>query len=108
MKPLPAFPDMEPLEIEHKPVIDALLHKLQPETSELTFTNLYIWRHPYGLQVTDSMAPSASWPCEPIPRTLSCCRRWAKPRGSHKYARAWSGWLIMNITRGCGGSVRRR
>ncbi|NSW55215.1 MAG: DUF2156 domain-containing protein [Armatimonadetes bacterium] len=53
MKELPTFPDMEALEIEHKPIIDALLHELQPETSELTFTNLYIWRHPYGLQVTE-------------------------------------------------------
>ncbi|NPV47819.1 MAG: DUF2156 domain-containing protein [Armatimonadetes bacterium] len=49
---IPLFPRMADLDIQHKPVLDALLHDLQPQTSELTFTNLYIWRHPYGAKLT--------------------------------------------------------
>jgi hypothetical protein len=49
---LPLFPDMTPLELAHKPLLDALFAMLQPRVSEFTFTNLYIWRHAYGLQIT--------------------------------------------------------
>jgi uncharacterized protein len=48
----PQFPDMADLDLAHKPVLDALFRKLRPRTSELTFTNLYIWRHAYGARVT--------------------------------------------------------
>ena len=49
---LPPFPEMADLDLAHKPLLDTLLAELQPQTSELTFTNLYIWRHPYGAKIT--------------------------------------------------------
>ena len=49
---IPRFPDLADLEIEHKPAIDALCADLRPQTSELTFTNLYIWRHAYAAKIT--------------------------------------------------------
>lgn len=48
---IPLFPEMADLDMPHKPILDALLRELQPQTSELTFTNLYIWRHPYGAKL---------------------------------------------------------
>ena len=39
------------LSIEDKPVIDRMLDVLQPEISDLTFTNLFMWQKSYGLQV---------------------------------------------------------
>jgi len=44
----------EPLALIHQPVIDDLLRKHPPEVSELTFTNLFIWRHYYRFQVAFS------------------------------------------------------
>ncbi len=44
---IPAFPDFVPLGLEHKPEIDAALARVEPVVSELTFTNLFIWRHYY-------------------------------------------------------------
>ncbi len=46
------FPEMTPLDIMHKPLLDACFADLQPRTSELTFTNLYIWRHAFGIHLT--------------------------------------------------------
>ena len=48
---LPQFPQMEALDRRHKPLLDGLFHDLQPQVSELTFTNLFIWRHAYGTQL---------------------------------------------------------
>jgi hypothetical protein len=39
------------LTLEDKPVMDRLADLLQPETSDLTFTNLFMWQKSYGLQV---------------------------------------------------------
>lgn len=39
------------LSIEDKPLIDRMLDKLQPEVSDLTFTNLFMWQNSYGLHV---------------------------------------------------------
>jgi hypothetical protein len=39
------------LRMEDKPVIDRMLHELQPEISDLTFTNLFMWQKSYGLHV---------------------------------------------------------
>ncbi len=33
-----------------KPSFDHILHHLQPETSDLTFTNFFMWQHSYGLR----------------------------------------------------------
>jgi hypothetical protein len=49
---VPAFPDLADLGLEHKPLLDGLFRELKPGTSELTFTNLYIWRHAYRLRLT--------------------------------------------------------
>ena len=40
-----------PLSLDHKQEIEALLRQYPPVISELTFTNLYIWRHYYQFQV---------------------------------------------------------
>jgi hypothetical protein len=39
------------LTLEDKPVLDRMLDLQQPETSDLTFTNLFMWQNSYGLQV---------------------------------------------------------
>jgi hypothetical protein len=39
--------DFKPLEIQDKPLFDEFLAKDPPQVSELTFTNLSIWRHHY-------------------------------------------------------------
>ncbi len=49
---IPDFPGLADLDIGHKPAIDALCADLRPQTSELTFTNLYIWRHAYAARIT--------------------------------------------------------
>jgi hypothetical protein len=47
---VPTFPDFKPLGIEDRDLIHDLLWTYQPKTSELTFTNLFIWREAYDLQ----------------------------------------------------------
>ncbi len=39
----PLFPEFKPLGLEDREIIQRLLWDYQPETSELTFTNLFIW-----------------------------------------------------------------
>jgi len=46
------FPDFRPIQIEDRQEIHERLCKYQPQTSELTFTNLFIWRLRYGFQWT--------------------------------------------------------
>ena len=40
------------LELSDKPSFDRILALAQPETSDLTFTNLFMWKHNYGLKVS--------------------------------------------------------
>ena len=40
-----------PLELDHKPEIETLLQQYPPLISEMTFTNLFIWRYYYQFQV---------------------------------------------------------
>jgi len=47
--PVPVFPDFKPLELGDRDLIRTLLTAYQPDTSEWTFTNLFMWRHHYGL-----------------------------------------------------------
>lgn len=49
---IPQYPELADLTREHKPAIDAALAQTPADTSELTFTNLFIWRHAYGAKVT--------------------------------------------------------
>ena len=44
----PEFPEFKPLELEDRDFIQEILGGYQPETSEWTFTNLFIWRSHYG------------------------------------------------------------
>ncbi len=52
MTSIPQFPDFKPLAIEDRDFIHERLWAYQPCTSELTFTNLFIWREAYCLQWT--------------------------------------------------------
>jgi uncharacterized protein len=47
---IPIFPDFRAIEISDREFIQERLWAYQPETSELNFTNLFIWRHHYGLR----------------------------------------------------------
>ncbi len=46
----PEFPDFKPLQLEDRDWIHPALWKYQPETSEWTFTNLFVWRAQYHFQ----------------------------------------------------------
>jgi hypothetical protein len=75
-----AFPDFRPLELEDRELIRELLWRYQPDTSELTFTNLFIWRSLYRwqwskagewlliLQEKEGQEPSFLPPVGPSPR----------------------------------------
>jgi hypothetical protein len=43
----PLYPDFKPISLEDRDQITLCLHQSPPVTSELTFTNLFIWRHHY-------------------------------------------------------------
>lgn len=45
---LPQFPEFKPIAIEDRDLINRKLEEYQPETSELTFANMFIWRLHYG------------------------------------------------------------
>jgi uncharacterized protein len=73
--PPPIFPDFQPLGLEDRDLFRRLLWDYQPETSELTFTNLFIWKDFYNfawslerdwlLIVSDSPG-GRSWALPPI------------------------------------------
>ena len=44
----PNFPDFKPLGLEDREIFRRILGDYQPETSELTFTNLFIWKDFYN------------------------------------------------------------
>lgn len=44
----PRFPAFKPPELDDRDAVHEILWAYQPETSELTFTNLFIWRAHYG------------------------------------------------------------
>lgn len=44
----PVFPDFKPIELSDRPSISEILGRYRPQTSELTFTNLFIWRNYFG------------------------------------------------------------
>jgi uncharacterized protein len=50
MSALPLFPDFKPIEIDDRQGIIDILRSNRPGTSELTFTNLFIWRKHYGFR----------------------------------------------------------
>ncbi len=46
----PKFPDFKPIELEDRGYIKKMFSEYQPECSEYTFTNLFIWRNYYGIK----------------------------------------------------------
>jgi uncharacterized protein len=50
MSTVPEFPAFRGIELEDRDTFRSVLRKYHPETSELTFTNFYIWRAHYGFQ----------------------------------------------------------
>ena len=49
---LPRFPRFTNLTLEDKPSFDSLLKQVQPEISELTFTNLFVWKASEPVQIS--------------------------------------------------------
>jgi len=49
---LPDFPNSKNLSIEDKPLLDGLFKKMQPQISELTFTNLFVWNRFEPVQIS--------------------------------------------------------
>jgi hypothetical protein len=47
---LPIFPEFRPLTLADRPIFRDILWAYLPETSELTFTNLFIWQTYCGYQ----------------------------------------------------------
>lgn len=102
---IPLFPDFQPLKLQDRDTIRQALWEYQPETSELTFTNLFIWRRHYGLSwclAGDHLiflcrppesAPFFLPPVGPPPRAALCRRllAWLKeelPQAEPTLARA--------------------
>ncbi len=50
MTTYPTFPDFKPLALEDRDLLHPRLWQYQPDTSELTFVNLFIWREYYNFQ----------------------------------------------------------
>ncbi len=46
----PVFPEFRPLRLEDRKIFQDFLWDYQPETSELTFTNLFVWQPHYGYE----------------------------------------------------------
>jgi hypothetical protein len=48
---IPEFPGFVPLEMQHKDEVEVQFRAYQPVTSELTFTNLWMWQNHYHCEV---------------------------------------------------------
>ncbi|MBN2030968.1 DUF2156 domain-containing protein [bacterium] len=46
----PQFPNFEPIKLKDREIVRDIVWRYQSQTSEWTFTNLYIWRDYYGFQ----------------------------------------------------------
>jgi uncharacterized protein len=84
--PGPGFPRFKPLTLADREIFRPILWDYQPETSELTFTNLFIWRAHYGYQwslahgqllVVSAPAGGGAWALPPVgpPPRVDLCRR---------------------------------
>jgi len=51
-KSVPEHPQFVDLSLSDKPLFDAAFTRFPPVISEFTFTNLFIWRHPYRVKIT--------------------------------------------------------
>ena len=82
--PEPVFPRFKPLALADQAILRPILWDYQAETSELTFTNLFIWQSHYGYQwsrdgdrllVVAAVAGGQAWalpPVGPSPRVDLC------------------------------------
>jgi len=64
---LPSLPDMRPLALADRELVGGMLRQLPRRQSELTFTNLFIWRDAYQLQLAevDGAVAVFSWRADP-------------------------------------------
>lgn len=89
------------LTLDDKAVFDRILSRLQPESSDLTFTNLFMWQYNYGLQIFYDesldyiflwakppkwknffLPPAGDWTNpEKLKRALHFMEEWAKTEG---------------------------
>ena len=53
MNALPKFPDFRPIELSDRPLLEGVFRAMQPEVSEFSFTNLYMFRHVHDYRVSD-------------------------------------------------------
>lgn len=82
--PEPIFPRFKPLALADRDIVRPILWDYQAETSELTFTNLFIWQSHYGyrwsrsgdrLLVVGAVPGGAAWALPPVgpgPRVDLC------------------------------------
>jgi hypothetical protein len=73
MQATPHYPDFKPLSLEDRDQITAFFHQSPPLTSELTFTNLFMWRYHYNaLLIIGHMAEAPPFGLPPVgPHDLS-------------------------------------
>ena len=73
--PGPVFPRFKPLTLADREIFRTILWDYQAETSELTFTNLFIWQSHYGYQwsrdrdrllVVSAAAGGEAWALPPV------------------------------------------
>lgn len=95
MKAIPQFPEFRPVELDDRAHVEALFTEMQPEVSELNFTNLFMFRHvhDYRLSVLDGnlLIRARSYAKLPyffppigergIPATLSAMMEYMRGRG---------------------------
>jgi hypothetical protein len=93
--PQPLFPEFKPLGLEDREIFRQRLGDYQPETSELTFTNLFIWKDFYNfawslardwLLIISDSADGRSWAFPPIgpPGRVEICAQLLKWLGEIK------------------------
>jgi hypothetical protein len=82
----PVFPRFKPLELADREIIQPLLWDYQADTSEMTFTNLFMWQGHYGYQwsldrdwllVVGAAAGGEAWSLPPLgpPPRADLCRK---------------------------------
>lgn len=67
LESVPELPQTRELTLDDRELIEGLVARERPDTSELTFTNLFIWRHAYELRLgrVDEAVCVFSWRSDP-------------------------------------------
>ncbi len=67
MPEFPVFPDMQPLTLDYRRAVSVFIGAAPRQQSELTFTNLFMWRDAYQLQLceVDGALAIFSWRVDP-------------------------------------------